>query len=62
MNEPYQIIASLNSNISPKTTYSNNEAVQTKRGLLFDVVNTNKAINKKAREKRIIPSFPRFFL
>ena len=52
MNEPYQIIASLNSNISPKTTYSNNEAVQAKRGLLFDVVNTNKAINKKARVYR----------
>ena len=60
MNEPFQILASLNSNINKKNPYSTNERVQYQRGLLFDVVKTNKAVTKNKRVHRGYVNSPNF--
>ena len=52
MNEPINILASLNSNIEKKNPYYSNDEVQSKRKLLFNVVNTNNGIIKNQRVHR----------
>ena len=60
MNESYQILASLNSNINKKNPYSTNDSIQKQRSLLFDVVKTNKAVGKVQRVHRGSVNSPHF--